>query len=230
VKIFINDIPVYLLKPDQIKEKAFYGLILDSKFQKLKPREFLDDVLIINALPLQVEELLQLMTDKVFKNVDSITISSDKRSDLVDFIKTKFTVIHACGGVVDKEGKTLLIHRNGLWDLPKGKMEKKESKPKCALREVQEETGVLVSIEAKICHTWHTYTRNEKYILKKTHWYQMNCIDDSNIGPQIEEGIDNAQWMSLTQARAALYDSYRSVRVVMQEYHRLLKQVNESKG
>jgi|TARA_B110000261_G_scaffold154992_1_gene187273 8-oxo-dGTP pyrophosphatase MutT (NUDIX family) len=223
MKIFINDIPVYLISPEELKEAAFYGVVLDSKFQKITTRVFIDDVLITHATPVQVEELFQLMTDKALKKVDSITISSKHKKDLTQYIKTKFKVIRAAGGVVDKEGKTLLIHRNGLWDLPKGKLEKNEDIRSCALREVEEETGVKVVVQEKICHTWHTYTRNKKYILKKTYWYQMVCLDDMQIGPQISEGIDDVKWMTLSQVRASLYDSYRTIRVVMQEYHKLLK-------
>jgi hypothetical protein len=51
----------------------------------------------------------------------------------------------------------------------------------------------------------------------------MECLDDLQIGPQIEEGIDDVKWMTLSQVRASLYNSYRTIRVVMQEYHKLLK-------
>ncbi|MAJ51533.1 MAG: hypothetical protein CMB82_07965 [Flammeovirgaceae bacterium] len=223
MKIFINDIPVFLLGSEELEEDAFYAVVLDSKFQKITTRAFIDDVLIINATPIQVEELFQLMTDKALKKVDSITISSNNKKDLTRYIKIKFRVIRAAGGVVDKEGKNLLIYRNGLWDLPKGKLEKDEDIRSCALREVEEETGVKVVVKEKICHTWHTYTKNKKYILKKTYWYQMECLDDLQMRPQIEEGIDDVKWMSLSQVRASLYDSYRTIRVVMQEYHKLLK-------
>jgi len=64
MKIFINDIPVYLIGPEELKEAAFYAVVLDSKFQKIATRVFIDDVLIIHATPAQVEELFQLMTDK----------------------------------------------------------------------------------------------------------------------------------------------------------------------
>ena len=223
MKIFINDIPVFLIRPEELKEAVSYAVVLDSKFHKITTRVFIDDVLIINATPIQVEELFQLMTDKALKRVDSITFSSHSKKDLIEYIKKRFRVIRAAGGVVEKEGKNLLILRNGFWDLPKGKMEKNEDIRSCALREVEEETGVKVDVQEKICHTWHTYTKNKKYILKKTYWYKMDCLDDLKMGPQIEEGIEDVKWMSLSQVRSSLYDSYRTIRVVMQEYYKLLK-------
>jgi len=223
MKIFINDIPVFLIRPEELKEAASYAVILDSKFQKITTRVFIDDVLILNATSVKVEELFQLMTDKALKKVDSITISSEGKKDLIKYIKKKFKVIRAAGGVVEKEGKNLLIYRNGFWDLPKGKMEKNEDIRSCAVREVEEETGVKVVVQEKICHTWHTYTKNKKYILKKTYWYKMECLDDLKMNPQFGEGIEDVKWMSLSQVRASLYDSFRTIRVVMQEYHKLLK-------
>ena len=59
--------------------------------------------------------------------------------------------------------------------------------------------------------------------MKKTHWYAMKCMDDSKMKPQKKEGIDDVRWMSLREVRQALYDSYRSIRAVMQEYHKQLK-------
>lgn len=48
-----------------------------------------------------------------------------------------FKRIDAAGGVVfNSEGKILVIHRLGVWDLPKGKAEKGESMEETALREV----------------------------------------------------------------------------------------------
>ncbi len=164
------------------------------------------------------------MTDSKLKKVFSITFASQDKRSLINHIKQKFKVIQAAGGVVDKSGKILLIYRKGRWDIPKGKLDKGESIKECAIREVEEETGVKVEIEKKINATWHTYVTNRKYILKKTHWYVMTCVDDSNLAPQEEEGIKEAKWMNLTELRSALYDSYRSIRYVIQEYHKLLKE------
>jgi len=224
MKIFINDIPVILIKTLDLPALSNYDMVIDGSIDKIVPKSLLDDVLILNASPESVDHLLHLMTDKKFKAVDSITFASEDNLEMKRFIKSKFKVIEAAGGVVEKNNKILLIFRQGKWDLPKGKIDKDENKKDCAIREIQEETGVNVSIESKIGHTWHTYMSNKKYVLKKTHWYAMKCLDDSKMSPQREEGIDDVRWMSLTEMRAALYDSYRSIRVVVQEYHKILKE------
>ncbi len=228
MKIFINDIPVRIIDKAEAKNPSEYDLIIDGRTQKIKPKKLIDDVLINDAAPEKVDELLHLMTANKFKEVDSITFTAADSKALIRFIKSKFKVVEAAGGVVDKEGKTLLIYRQGRWDLPKGKIDKKEKKRACAIREVEEETGVKVSIDGKIATTWHTYILNRRYVLKKTHWYAMGCLDDSNMSPQAEENIDEVRWVTLTELRSLLYGSYRSIRNVIQEYHRMLKLQHQS--
>jgi 8-oxo-dGTP pyrophosphatase MutT (NUDIX family)/inorganic triphosphatase YgiF len=52
--------------------------------------------------------------------------------------------VKAAGGVVRREGQVLVVHRPKYddWTLPKGKCKKGESWEQCALREVEEETGL----------------------------------------------------------------------------------------
>lgn len=223
MKIYINDIPVSIVGTDELPQKKKFDKVIDGS-KKINRKQLIDDVLINDAAPYKIDELLRLMTDNKFKDVDSITFTSSEKESLIKYIKTKFKVIEAAGGVVDNHNKTLLIYRKGRWDIPKGKIEKGEKKRVCAIREVEEETGVKAEIITKICTTWHTYVTNRKYILKKTHWYSMQCIDDTHLSPQQEENIKEAKWMTLSELRAALYESYRSIRVVIQEYHKILKE------
>lgn len=223
MKIFINDIPVSIIGNEELNPEKEFDLVIDGSINQIKPKSLIDDVLIKDASPAKVDDLLRVMTDNKLKGVDSITFTSTDKKEITRFIKKKFKVIEAAGGVVDKAGKILLIYRKDRWDIPKGKLDKGEKKRDCAVREVEEETGVKVSIEQKIGSTWHTYVNKKKYILKKTHWYVMRCVDDTNMAPQDEEDIDEVRWMSLSELRAALYNSYRSIRAVIQEYHKLLK-------
>lgn len=223
MKIFINDTPVNLTSANSLEKKGHFNVTLDGRSVKISAKMLVDDVLIINASPQKVEELLQLMTDKKLKNLSSVTFVSDHKKELVTYIKDKFKIVEAGGGVVQKGDRMLLIHRLGKWDLPKGKLDKGEKISECALREVEEETLVKCLLGPKICHTWHTYIRNKKYVLKKTSWYAMECLDDSKMAPQTEEDIDEVRWMDLREMREALYNSYRTIRFVVSEYHRQLK-------
>ena len=102
-----------------------------------------------------------------------------------------FHEIPAGGGLVrNKEGKYLLIYRHRLWDLPKGKQEPDEKIEDCALREVEEETGLHnLRLGERICITHHTYQVFGEKILKHTYWYRMFDDAEENLLPQEEEDI-----------------------------------------
>ena len=110
--------------------------------------------------------------------------------------KSLFEIIEAGGGIVRNEKKQVLfIYRKGVWDLPKGKKEKKEKKRVTAVREVEEETGIRnVSIHKKVIVTYHLYKlKTSKRAMKKTHWYAMSAVDQKLI-PQTKEQITKADW------------------------------------
>ena len=70
--------------------------------------------------------------------------------------------------------EVLLIHRKGLWDIPKGKVEKNEQIACAARREVQEEVGLEDPIITHfICTTNHEYEQKNKKYHKTTYWYGM---------------------------------------------------------
>lgn len=110
--------------------------------------------------------------------------------------KSLFKIIKASGGVVfNEDNHVLMMFRRGYWDLPKGKIDKGEKKKNAALREVNEETGIVnLELIEKIYTSYHTYkTRNKKRVLKKTYWYKMTC--PNQIGsPQTEEDIEKLEW------------------------------------
>ncbi|MEX0648729.1 MAG: NUDIX hydrolase [Balneolaceae bacterium] len=116
------------------------------------------------------------------------------------------STIPAGGGVLfrikNSEPEILLIKRNGVWDLPKGKKEDHETIEQCAVREVAEETGVpLPYIVSGLGKTFHEYSLNGSRFTKKTTWYSMILFDDgSPLNPQIEEDITALQWVHAEEA------------------------------
>ena len=99
--------------------------------------------------------------------------------------------IEAAGGIVQRENKFLFIKRNGFWDIPKGKLEKRESPEQGAIREIEEECGLIQPIIKKhLIDTWHTYVHKKKRVLKKTYWFWLDEGSEKvKLVPQIEEGI-----------------------------------------
>lgn len=110
----------------------------------------------------------------------------------------KFKEINAGGGLVkNSEGKYLVIFRRGVWDLPKGKQEEGEKIEECALREVNEETGLGgLKLGSPICVTHHTYKIDDQPVLKHTYWFNMSYEGAETPVPQQEEEITKACWVS----------------------------------
>jgi 8-oxo-dGTP pyrophosphatase MutT (NUDIX family) len=105
-------------------------------------------------------------------------------------------LIEAAGGLVtNQNGDHLFIYRNDKWDLPKGKIEKKEKTKIAAVREVEEECGIKVNnSEYGICKTYHTYIYKGEVVLKKTYWFKMRYKGNAKLVPQLEEGITDVRW------------------------------------
>ena len=112
----------------------------------------------------------------------------------------------------------LLIRRNDLWDLPKGHQEEGEDISVTALREVQEETGVLnLRLGGLICITDHCYRRNDIWHLKHTWWYDMLYMDPVDLTPQKEEDITKAAWVARSGLSPYLKNTYPSIVEVFRE-------------
>jgi 8-oxo-dGTP pyrophosphatase MutT (NUDIX family) len=222
MKIFINDKPLDILSSKELVKGKTFECIYDNPKDLPAYAEFHDDVLITNPSKNIIIKLLYLLRTRTLKNLDSITIVSKEKDALTKFIKNRFSIIKAAGGVVTKGDKVLFIHRLGKWDLPKGKFEKGETPSQCAVREVEEECGIQVKLGLPIGKTWHTYIQNRKSILKKTYWFVMESLDDSAMKPQAEEGIEDIQWLSHQEAKTALVNSYPSMRYL---YKKFLKMV-----
>ena len=98
--------------------------------------------------------------------------------------------------VTDQHKQVLLIHRRGKWDLPKGKLDPNESIDECALRKVEEKTGLKqVKLVEPLTATYHVYDESGRHILKETHWYLMNADSKQAFVPQADEQIDQIVWV-----------------------------------
>ena len=132
----------------------------------------------------------------------------------------KFTFIQAAGGLVTNEkNEVLMIFRRGKWDLPKGKLDKGEKLEECALREVEEETGLTnIKIESVLPTTYHTYHEGARYILKESNWYKMNVTGEQQLVPQTEEDIHDIKWVNKKDIPDYFKDSFLSVAGLLKDY------------
>lgn len=228
MRIFINDKPLDLLSPEEMVKGKTFECVYDNPKDLPASSSFHDDVLIINPSKNIIIKVLYLLRTRKLKHLDSITIVSKEKDELKKFIKSRFIIVKAAGGIVTKGNKILFIHRLGKWDLPKGKFENGENAAQCAVREVEEECAVKVKLGQEIVKTWHTYTSNRKNILKKTYWFAMENLDDSNMKPQKEEGIEDIQWLTHQEAKTALVNSYPSMRYLYKKFLKMVPAVQTS--
>ena len=139
------------------------------------------------------------------------------------------TQIIAAGGLVtNPKGEILWIFRRGCWDLPKGKLDEGETIQTCAVREVQEETGLThVQLHEMLCFTNHTYF--DKYlhedVVKRTYWFHMSIPNMQNGIPQLSEDIEKIEWHSLNKASHCLQLTYNNILEVVENFRIKLNKI-----
>ena len=143
------------------------------------------------------EELRQIVA-QMMQDAQHRVIITKQAHKLIADLKKQLTTIQAAGGLVYNQNKELLlIFRRGKWDLPKGKLDEGETIEACALREVEEETGVgHLKIDKPLLLTYHTYKEQGRLVLKESHWYLMQCSRTSQLVPQTDEDIEKCEWVS----------------------------------
>jgi 8-oxo-dGTP pyrophosphatase MutT (NUDIX family) len=148
------------------------------------------------------------------KDIDHVRLIGKKEHKILNqFLKLLPNVVAAGGKVLNSEGKILFIKRNGKWDLPKGKAEKKERIEETAIREVEEETGVKkLRIVKPLDMTYHIFKRNGRYRIKITYWFEMLTDYNGKLIPETSEGITKVKWLGKKKAQKALMNSYANIR------------------
>ena len=191
ITVFINNNPIYLTDSlahtDENNFFKFDDVDLQASIYKLESNE-------INDLYLY-DDNIQLLFKK-FTN--------------------RFRIIEAAGGVVkNSKDELLFIFRNGLWDLPKGKIEKNESIKEAALREVEEECGIKqLKLDKFIDKTYHIYQINDQYIFKISYWFSMHSDFQGELSPQFEEGIMKVEWISEQNLAKVLVNTFANIKLL----------------
>jgi 8-oxo-dGTP pyrophosphatase MutT (NUDIX family) len=195
-KIYFNNKPLYLL--DQITRDVEDYLHHDDTV-------FIDEFNIHTVKAMIHEMELPKIHAGIFLHQDV--------EALLKAFKKKLTLVLAAGGVVHtKEDDLLLIFRRGKWDLPKGKLDGRESLEACALREIKEETGVKqLQSEGPLCITYHTYHEFGKHILKESHWFLIRAEKQETFIPQTDEDIELCKWVPIDQLAPYLENMHASL-------------------
>lgn len=104
-------------------------------------------------------------------------------------------IMEVAGAIIlDKNNRILLIHRNThelkQWELPGGKLEKKEPPEKAVVRELKEELNIKVNVEKYIGFKQF----EDNGIMLKYYWYQ--CGIQEGTPELMEEKFDDLQYFS----------------------------------
>ena len=112
---------------------------------------------------------------------------------------TRPDVVRAAGGVVWRPGEdrpeVLLVHRPKYddWSIPKGKADAGESDEACALREVEEETGLRCVLGSELASV--RYPRKGR--MKVVRYWLMTARDGAFV-PHAE--VDSVRWLPIDRA------------------------------
>src|SRR6478752_5737606 len=102
-------------------------------------KHFTNGKIIENANKSTIQSALKDLS----QNDQQLVLITENENQEIEQLKADFTVIEAAGGLVyTPNEEVLLIFRKGKWDLPKGKLDDGEELETCAIREVEEETGI----------------------------------------------------------------------------------------
>ncbi|MDG1994424.1 MAG: NUDIX domain-containing protein [Polaribacter sp.] len=197
-KVFVNDKPIILT--DSLKKENNFRVYL-----------FKD---------LVIDEILHKLKRSNTKGVN--LFCADLKDDWNTFLK-HFKVVAAAGGLVLNPNKDILfIHRLGIWDLPKGRIEEGETISEAAVREVEEECGVNgLVIDMPLITTYHLFYMDATLQLKITHWFLMKTNYQGQLTPQLEEGITKVEFKNEVQVAEAIENTYANIKLVLDTYRQV---------
>ncbi len=201
IKIYFADKPLFLC--DRIDET-------------IQPYVHHDDAIFIDEL--NARTIKTMIHEMQQPHVHAGVFLNSDFEELKKAFQKKFTLIQAAGGLVKNEkDKILMIFRRNRWDLPKGKLDKGERFEDCAVREVEEETGLKnVKLNSSLTVTYHTYHEGTKHLLKESHWFSMTVTGEQKLSPQTEEDISDIKWIEQKEVNLYLEKTFPLISDIMQ--------------
>jgi len=112
--------------------------------------------------------------------------------------------VRASGGVPVRAGEdgveVLVVHRSRYddWSFPKGKREPGETDEECAIREVEEETGLLCSLEEELPSTSYVDGKGRPKLVR---YWRMRVVSGTL---RFEHEADGARWLTPPEAASLL--------------------------
>jgi 8-oxo-dGTP diphosphatase len=107
------------------------------------------------------------------------------------------STVRAAGGVVVRDGGVALVHRPRYddWSLPKGKRDPGETDEQCAVREVEEETGLRCHLVRELLPTRYTDRRGRLKVVR--YWLMQPRAERPFVA---NDEIDELVWFAPDEA------------------------------
>ena len=129
-------------------------------------------------------------------------------------------VVLAAGGIVwrqrsDGAIEVVLVHRPRYddWTFPKGKNDPGESSEDCAVREVEEETGLRCSLGHELAQSEYVDSRGRDKVVR---YWAMTVVEEH---PHVaDDEVDLVEWLAIDEAEKRL--SYGRDVVVLDDFAR----------
>ena len=118
-------------------------------------------------------------------------------------------IVRAAGGVVLRDGErgpeVAVVHRPRYddWSLPKGKRDPGETDEQCAVREVEEETGLRCALGAELLPTRYVDRHGRPKVVR---YWHMRVVGSRPF--EANDEIDQLVWLSIDDARERLSYPY----------------------
>lgn len=174
-----------------------------------------------------------IIKSELIKNIDvdvlPLLLNNSENKEVIVFSKNieeefkrifkEYDKVEAAGGIVRRKKKLLFIKRNGVWDLPKGKLEDDENIADGAVREIEEECGIKHPVvDQQIGITYHTYDYKGIPTIKKTYWFSLDYTGTKETVGQIEEGITKVKWFRSDELKKVRKNTYASIGEIIDTY------------
>jgi 8-oxo-(d)GTP phosphatase len=111
--------------------------------------------------------------------------------------------VRAAGAVVLRKSRVLVVHPPAYddWSFPKGKRDGGEVSPVAAVREVQEETGLVVRLGVPLSSQAYPHGPRTKIV---DYWVGRVVGDHDVTGYQVNSEIDEVDWVDVEKAERRL--------------------------
>jgi len=197
-KVFIDNTPLYIVEQrGEISPNAVY---------------------IHSENILGIQQAIFAFSKKVKLACPVYVVTNNSESTFAKLF-SDFDIIEAAGGIVRREDRFLFIKRNGFWDIPKCKLDEGETPENGAVREIEEECGIVCpTIDSLISVTYHTYNLKGKPKIKKTYWYALNYEGPKELIGQAEEGITKVKWFKRSEFDKIRAKTFNSILDVLETY------------